>query len=109
MAKKTLDLITESMYYVLMCLHSRNMYGNEIADCVRKLTADRVKLGPGTLYSILSTFETEGVIRKQSQEGRRINYEITDKGEMLYQNELHRLQQCLLDAQKDLNTAFTKE
>ena len=46
MAKKTLELITESMYYVLMCLHSRNMYGNEIADCVRKLTADRVKLGP---------------------------------------------------------------
>ena len=103
MGKKTLEPITESMYYVLMCLHNRNMYGTEIAECVRKLTDDRVKLGPGTLYSILSTFETESVISKISQEGRRITYAITEKGETLYQNELQRLRKCLWDAQRDLS------
>ena len=102
MGKKALEPITESMYYVLMCLHSRNMYGTEIAELVRKITDDRVKLGPGTLYSILSTFETEGVIDKFSQEGRRITYQITDKGEKIYQDELQRLRKCLWDAQRDL-------
>ena len=75
MGKKTLEPITESMYYVLMCLHNRNMYGTEIAECVRKLTDDRVKLA----------------------------YAITDKGETLYQNELQRLRKCLWDAQRDLS------
>ena len=36
MGKKALEPITESMFYVLMCLHNRNMYGTEIADLVRK-------------------------------------------------------------------------
>ena len=106
MGKKTVEPITESMYYVLMCLHCRNMYGTEIAECVRKLTDDRVMLGPGTLYSILSTFEAESVIVKHSQEGRRIIYLITKKGERLYQNELRRLRKCLSDAEKDLSVAF---
>lgn len=103
MGKKSLEPITESMYYVLLCLHNRNMYGTEIAELVRKMTEDRVKLGPGTLYTILSTFEAEGVIRKHSQEGRRITYAISEKGEKLYQDELHRLEKCLHDAQRDLN------
>ena len=73
MGKKSLEPITESMFYVLLCLHNKNMYGTEMAELVRKITDDRVKLGPGTLYSILSTFETEGVISKFSQEGRKLH------------------------------------
>ena len=102
MGKKSLVPITESMYYVLLCLHDRNMYGTEIAGLVRKLTGDRVKLGPGTLYAILSTFETEAVIRRDKQSGRRITYAITEKGERLYQEELLRLRQCLQDSEKEL-------
>lgn len=102
MGKRTLDPITESMFYVLLCLHNKNMYGTEIAEIVRKITDDRVRLGPGTLYSILSTFEAEDVIRKFSQEGRRITYQITEKGEHLYQGELQRMRKCLWDAQRKL-------
>ena len=102
MGKKSLEPITESMFYVLLCLHNKNMYGTEMAGLVRKITDDRVKLGPGTLYSILSTFETEGVINKFSQEGRRIKYQITEKGEQLYQDELQRMRKCLWDAQRKL-------
>ena len=102
MGKKSLEPITESMFYVLLCLHNKNMYGTEMAELVRKITDDRVKLGPGTLYSILSTFETEGVISKFSQEGRRITYQITEKGEQLYQDELQRMRKCLWDAQRKL-------
>lgn len=103
MGKKPLEPITESMFYVLLCLHYKNMYGTEIADHVRQLTNDRVKLGPGTLYAILSTFETEKVIVRFSQEGRRVTYRITDKGERVYSAELQRLRKCLADAQRDLS------
>lgn len=103
MGKKPLEPITESMYYVLLCLHYKNMYGTEIADHVRRLTDDRVKLGPGTLYAILSTFEAEKVIVRFSQEGRRVTYRITDKGERVYSDELQRLRKCLADAQRDLS------
>ena len=34
MGKKSLEPITESMYYVLLCLHNRNMYGTEIAELI---------------------------------------------------------------------------
>ena len=102
MGKKSLEPITESMFYVLLCLHNKNMYGTEMAELVRKITDDRVRLGPGTLYSILSTFETESVISKFSQEGRRITYQITEKGEQLYQDELQRMRKCLWDAQRKL-------
>ena len=103
MGKKALEPITESMFYVLLCLHTRNMYGTEIANLVRRLTAGRVQLGPGTLYSILSTFEEEDVIVRALQQGRRITYQITEKGEQLYQGELARLQACLEDAKRDLS------
>jgi hypothetical protein len=31
MAKKTLELLTETMFYVLMALRTRDMFGTEIA------------------------------------------------------------------------------
>lgn len=103
MGKKALEPITESMFYVLLCLHTRNMYGTEIANLVRKLTGGRVQLGPGTLYSILSTFEAEDVIVRAQQQGRRITYQIAEKGEQLYRGELARMKTCLQDAQRDLS------
>ena len=103
MGKKALEPITESMFYVLLCLHTRNMYGTEIANLVRKLTGGRVQLGPGTLYSILSTFEAEDVIVRAQQQGRRITYQITENGEQLYRGELARMKTCLQDAQRDLS------
>ena len=59
MAKKSLYPLTEPMYYVLMCFHRGEKCGTEIAEYVRTLTGDRVHLGPGTLYTILSTFQCD--------------------------------------------------
>ena len=89
----------------LLLYHGDAHAGDQpFAELVRKITDDRVRLGPGTLYAILSTFETESVIAKFSQEGRRITYKITEKGEKLYQDELQRLRKCLWDSQRDLST-----
>lgn len=105
MAKKSLDPITEPMFYVLLCFNRTEMCGSEIAGYVRKITNGRVALGPGTLYSILLTFQNEKLIEKVSVEGRRITYAITEKGENVYQLEIERLKKCL----KDSETFNTKE
>ena len=76
---------------MLLCFHKKAMCGTEISDYVRNLTDERVRLGPGTLYSILSTFQEEGLIEKMDAEGRRIPYRITEKGELLFAEEIARL------------------
>ena len=99
MPKKALEPITESMYYVLLCLHEKSMSGSEIAECVRSLTSDRVRLGPGTLYSILSTFQDEKIIEKIESEGRRIPYRMA----------VQRLQKCLADVDRIHRTVESPE
>ena len=39
-----------------MALRSRSLYGTEIAEYIDQKTAGRIKIGPGTLYTILSKF-----------------------------------------------------
>ena len=102
MAKKSLYPLTEPMFYVLMCFHRGDMCGTEIAEYVRGLTNGRVSLGPGTLYTILSTYQSENVIEKVSSEGRRITYSITEKGRQLFNDELVRLKACIKDAEESI-------
>ena len=101
MPRRTLEPLTEAMFYVLLCLHGRSMSGMEIAEHVERLTDGRVRLGPGTLYAILATFQKEEVAEKQVPEGRRIPYAITEHGEELYQKESARLRCCLADAERE--------
>ena len=100
MAKKSLEPLTEPMFYTLLCFHRSEMCGTEISSYVNELTEGRVKLGPGTLYSLLSLFQSEHLIEKLPAEGRRISYRITERGEKLYQQEINRLETCLRDAQR---------
>ena len=54
MAKKSLEILTETMFYVLMALLKGEMCGTEIAVYIEEKTKERIKLGPGTLYTILA-------------------------------------------------------
>ena len=44
----------------------------------RKSTRDRVRLGPGTLYTILAKFEEEGFLQETAVEGRKRTYQLTE-------------------------------
>lgn len=98
MAKKALEALSEPMFYVLMAFQPGPRCGTEIASSVEKRTQGRVRLGPGTLYTILAKFEEEGLIREQSILGRKRTYSLTELGEQRYQEELRRLRVCLRDA-----------
>ena len=75
---------------------------NEIVAFVDGLTAGRVPLGPGTLYTLLAKFQEEGLIRETAVEGRRRTYQITDQGRALFQQELERLRRCVEDGETQL-------
>ena len=99
MPRKSMDILTESMFYVLMALMNGPMCGIDIADFIEKRTKGRLQIGPATLYTILGKFEKEKYIRELSVEGRKRTYEITGKGFEAYREELKRLNQCVLDAE----------
>lgn len=98
MAKETLEILTESMFYVLMALLKQPKCGTEIAQFVLERTNRRVEIGPGTLYTILSKFERSEYIEEIALEGRKRTYQITDSGKKAYVKEKSRLYQMLDDA-----------
>ena len=54
---KDRGVLTESMFYVLMSFLHREMCGIEITEFVEQKTNGRVRLGPGTLYTLLGKFQ----------------------------------------------------
>ncbi len=99
MPKKAMELLTESMFYVLMAFASGPMCGIDVADYIEKRTNGRVLLGPATLYTILGKFEKEKWIEETEVEGRKRTYRITEKGLEAYRQEVERLKTCLSDAE----------
>lgn len=102
MPRKAFEMLTESMFYVLMAFRSGPMCGIDVVEFIERKTKGRVKLGPATLYTILGRFEKEKYIKEISVEGRKRTYRITEKGIAAYENELSRLRLCIQDAENPL-------
>lgn len=79
----------------------REMCGIEITGFVEQKTHGRVRLGPGTLYTLLGKFQDEGLIEETQTDGRKRSYRITDKGKTAFQDELVRLKACVLDGEEE--------
>lgn len=90
MAREQFQTLTEPMYYILLAL-TEECCGVDIMEKVRKISGDRVKVGPGTLYAMLSKFEKNQIIRLTSEENRRKSYIITDAGRKMLLEEYERL------------------
>ena len=98
MPKKSMELLTETMFYVLMAFCKCAMCGIDVAEFIEKQTKGRILIGPATLYTILAKFEKEKYIVETEVEGRKRTYEITEKGRQAYTEEVVRLKQCVEDA-----------
>ena len=109
MPKKAMEVLTESMFYVLMALSRQPMCGIDIAAYVARKTHGRVPLGPATLYTILGKFEKEGWILETDISGRKRTYRITGHGLDAYREELNRLRQCIADAEREDPAHLTGE
>lgn len=95
MAREQFQVLSEQMYYILLALWEPQC-GVDISRHVNHLSHERVRLGPGTLYTLLARFEEQQIIRQTRSEGRRRYYTITDKGKQMLSAEYQRL--CTLVA-----------
>lgn len=92
--------MTEAVFYTMMILSKQNVCGTEIAAEVERRTQGRVRLGPGTLYTILRKVTEQNLIQEIEVEGRKRTYQITEEGLRAYQTELNRLKCCIQDAEE---------
>ena len=102
MGGKERAALTEPMFYVLMSFLHQDMCGIEITEFVEKKTGGRLRLGPGTLYTLLGKFQDEHLIEETQTEGRKRTYRLTDKGREAYLEELERLRTCVRDGEEAL-------
>ena len=101
MARKQLQTLTEPMYYVLLCL-KKPLHGYGIMQKIDEITSGRVKVGPGTLYNLIDRFEKEEIVKKVESTGKKKNYQLTDKGLQLLNEEIMRLKILISDGEKTL-------
>lgn len=90
MAREQFQNLTEPMYYILMSLLNERC-GVDIMETVIQISNERVRVGPGTLYTLLGKFEKENIIRETEVQGRKRSYIITDKGKEILLDEYRRL------------------
>lgn len=102
MAGRERGPLTEPMYYVLMSFLRREMCGTEITEFVARKTGGRVRLGPGTLYTLLAKFQDENMIEETQVDGRKRTYRITPQGRAAFQEELERLRACVDNGEEEL-------
>lgn len=101
MPKKPLETLSEPMFYVLMALRRRSLCGADIVTWVSRRTDRRVALGPGTLYTILPKLTEEGILKEAGTDGRKRAYQMTEKGQALYDAECRRLRQVVQDIERE--------
>ena len=82
--------MTESMYYVLLALMDPN-HGYGLMNTIEEVSKGRLKMGPGTLYGVLSRMVEDKLIILKIDDGRRKTYEITKTGQEALLQEYHRL------------------
>lgn len=86
--------MTETIFYTLLALLEPN-HGYGIMKFVRELTKERVKMGTGTLYTMLGRLVDDGMITVVSEVDGKKTYQITEDGKELLFMEQERLeQQC---------------
>lgn len=86
--------MTETTFYTLLALLEPN-HGYGIMKFVRELTEERIKMGTGTLYTMLGRLVEDEVISIVNEEDGKKTYQITSDGKQLLITEQKRLsKQC---------------
>ncbi len=96
---KKFSPLTEASFYVLLALYKPN-HGYGIIKEVAEMTKERVKLAPGTLYGVITTFLKNELIELDTVEGskKKKTYRITAFGRELLQYEFERIKELARNA-----------
>ncbi|MFA9464222.1 MAG: PadR family transcriptional regulator [Velocimicrobium sp.] len=96
--------LTESYYYILLCLYQGPSHGYGIMQKTMILSNNRVKIGSGTMYGAVSNMMKKGFIQetksKKTEDERKRLYELTEMGREVLKGERMRLMELLESAKK---------
>lgn len=102
MPKRTLDPLPSAAFQILLALAGEDLHGYAIMRQVAEQTGNRVRLGPGTLYSSIRVLLENGLIEESTAredadpaDERRRYYRITTAGRKLARSEAQRLAEVL--------------
>lgn len=89
--KKVYVPMTETGFYILLCLQEPN-HGYGIVQMVKEITGGDIVLAPGTMYGSLSKMEKDGLIYFIGEEDKRKIYSITALGKEVLNLEMNRIE-----------------
>jgi len=99
---KKSEPISESYYYILLCLSKGDNHGYGIMQMTERLSGGEVKIGSGTMYGATSNMMKKGwideIISTEPGVERRRLYRLTDSGREILHNEIVRLRRMLESA-----------
>lgn len=99
--KKVYVPMTETGFYILLCLQSPN-HGYGVVQMVERMTEGEIRLSPGTMYGSLSKMEKDKLIRFVREEDKRKLYEITELGLEVLQLEKTRIKRLYRNSTEDI-------
>lgn len=101
---KRVEPLSESYYYILLCLAKGANHGYGIMQMTEKLSGGDVVIGSGTMYGATGNMMKKGWIREimSNEPGleRRRLYQLTDKGHEILLEEIARLKRMLENAEE---------
>jgi DNA-binding PadR family transcriptional regulator len=90
--------LSPASFYILLALADGRHHGYAIMREVRSLTRNVVRLGPGTLYRVVSTLLSDGLIEEiasskpaSDDDSRRRYYQLTKLGQRVLSDDARRL------------------
>lgn len=105
---KQSEPLTESYFYILMCLYAGDNHGYGIMQMTEKLSGGRVKIGSGTMYGATSNMLKKGWIAEcsnvQDKERKRM-YSLTETGRQVFLEEYERISELAESAKIIINQA----
>lgn len=103
---KKVEPLTESYFYILLCLAEGPNHGYGIMQKTKELSEGEVKIGSGTMYGATGNMMKKGWIDECNHYGegaeRRRMYELTEEGRRVLDAEINRLKRLLAGAESIL-------
>lgn len=100
---KKSEPMSESYYYILLCLSKGASHGYGIMQMTEKLSGGDVKIGSGTMYGATTNMMKKGwiteVISDEPGAERKRLYSLTEAGREALRNEIARLKRMLENAE----------
>lgn len=96
--------LTESYFYILLCLYAGPKHGYGIMQETALLSDGNVKIGSGTMYGATGNMLKKGWISErvsnQPEDNRKRLYELTELGREVIKSEVERLRHLTEKAER---------